>query len=89
MGSLIPGATYIYEHVNGITYRRETGSPPASRVEVGRIVNRVDLDDQLAETALWQKIHRAAKSDTALQDALERVKILYYLSTNDTDESNI
>lgn len=35
MGSLKPGATYIYEKAGGVTYARETGSPPESRQVVG------------------------------------------------------
>jgi hypothetical protein len=32
------------------------------------------------ESKLWGDIHRAAKTNPTLQEALERVKILYYLS---------
>ena len=36
MGSLTPGAKYIYERVNDIVYQREAGSSPSSRKEIGR-----------------------------------------------------
>jgi len=35
MGSLKPGATYIYERANGVTYAREAGADPSSRTPVG------------------------------------------------------
>ena len=35
MGSLKPGATYIYERVDDVVYAREQGAPPESRVAVG------------------------------------------------------
>jgi len=38
------------------------------------------LIEHIREDILWGEIHRAAKTNTALQEALERVKILYYLS---------
>jgi hypothetical protein len=35
MGSLKPGATYIYEKANGVTYAREFGADPSTRQVVG------------------------------------------------------
>lgn len=80
MGSLKPGATYIYEHADGITYAREVGSSPMTRVEIGRTLKRQTVDEELKEAKLWGNIHRAAKSNPVLQDAIERVKIIYELS---------
>ena len=80
MGSLTPGATYIYETVDGVTYAREAGASPGSRVEIGRSFVSDDLDKRIAEKALWRNIHIDARSNPALQEALERVKIIYYLS---------
>jgi len=34
------------------------------------------------ESKLWGDIHRAAKTDPALQAALDRVKITYYLTAD-------
>lgn len=45
-----------------------------------------DYDDILRDweqDRLWEDIHREAKSNTSLQQAIERVKILYYLSKED------
>ena len=77
MGNLKPGATYIYEHEQGIVYARESGS--TTRIEVGR---NFDLHDHIMEDKLWGDIRRMAKTNSALHEAIERVKILYYLSKN-------
>lgn len=83
METLEPGKTYIYEHVNGITYAREQGSSPATRFEVNRTYQRTEFDKQLGEEILWKDILRASKSDIALQRALENVKLIYHLSKKD------
>ena len=76
MGSLKPDATYIYEKADGITYAREFGAPHNERFEIGRDYERF-LKDELR---LWEEIVRAGRSNQALQEALDRVKILYNLS---------
>ena len=80
MSNLKPGASYVYEKADGITYAREVGAPTNSRFEIGR-----DFDRQLKdELDLWNKIVYESRKNTRLQEALERVKVLYYLSkTND------
>jgi hypothetical protein len=85
MGSLKPGATYVYEKVDGVTYARETGAAPDTRQAVGwdydpRTSDDRPLHDHLMEDKLWGDIRREAKTNPALQAAMERVKILYYLS---------
>ena len=76
MGSLTPGATYIYEKADGITYAREFGAPHNDRFEIGRDYQRY-LQDELK---LWEEIVRAGRTNQALQEALDRVKIIYHLS---------
>ena len=78
MGSLKPGAKYIYEKGDGITYAREFGAPHNERFEIGRDYQRF-LKDELQ---LWEEIVRAGRTNQALQAALDRVKILYHLSKN-------
>lgn len=73
MGSLKPGTTYIYEYTGGIVYAREFGQ--TARFEIGR--NHVA--DDVEEERLWGEIHREAKSNPALQELLDRAKLLYYL----------
>jgi hypothetical protein len=76
MGSLKPGAKYIYEKADGITYAREFGAPHNDRFEIGRDYERF-LKDELR---LWEEIVREGRTNAALQDALDRAKIVYHLS---------
>lgn len=84
MGSLKPGATYVYEKVKGITYARELGAAPESRQEIGwdydpRTSDGRPLHDHIMDSKLWGEIHREAKTNTTLQRALDRVIMLYKL----------
>ena len=76
MGSLKPGAKYIYEKADGITYAREFGSPHNDRFEIGRDYERF-LKDELR---LWEDIVQEGRTNQTLQDALDRVKLVYHLS---------
>jgi len=83
MGNLKPGATYIYERADGVTYAREFGDPSSSRFPIGW-----DADVQLRlgereEDMLWKNIRQAAMDNEELQYALDRVKIIYHLSKDD------
>lgn len=81
MGQLEPDVTYIYEHVNGVTYAREQGK--TERFEIGRTIERENLEQDLKESQMWGNIKRAAKTNPGLQEALDRVKLLYELSRKD------
>jgi hypothetical protein len=88
MGKLTPGATYIYERVDGTIYQREPGSHPSTREAIGwdydpRTEDGKPLIDQLKDQQLWGEIRRAAKTNPLLQDALDRAKIIYELSKED------
>lgn len=71
MGTLKPGASYTYENVDGITYSIRDGDLE-TRTEIGRILKKHDYD--------WNEILEVSRSNSTLQDAVERVKILYELS---------
>jgi hypothetical protein len=77
MGNLTPGATYIYEHADGVTYAREFGH--TERVEIGRTIQRQELDQELNDAKFWGDIRRAARQDPALQEALDRAIMIYRL----------
>lgn len=82
---LKPGATYVYERVGGTTYAREVGAPASERFEIGhdfdpRTSDGRPLYQQLKEDELWGKIRRAARTNPALREELERVIMFYYLS---------
>ena len=73
MGQLKPGATYIYERVGDTVFRRESGATDRevvgydARMNDGRL-----LVDHIQEEKLWGQIRHAARTNPALQDALER-----------------
>jgi hypothetical protein len=76
MGNLKPGATYIYERNGDEIYAREFGAPHNDRFEIGRDYERF-LKDELQ---LWEEIVREGRTNKALQDALDRAKLVYHLS---------
>lgn len=83
MGQLKPGATYIYERADGVVYAREFGS--SERKEIGwdydsRTPDGRPLRDHLLEDKLWGEIRREAKTNLALQSALDRAIMIYKLS---------
>jgi len=85
MGSLKPGATYVYERANGITYAREIGADPSTRIEIGwdydsRTDDGRPLRLHIQDSMLWDEIRRAARTNDALRDELERVIVFYLLS---------
>lgn len=91
MGQLKPGATYIYERADGVTYAREMGSDPLSREAIGwdydpRTEDGRPLIDHMRDNKLWGEIRRAAKDNPLLQEALDRVKIIYELSKDNGKE---
>ena len=98
MGTLKPGATLIYERADGVVYAREFGADPMTRVEVGYEYDpitghRIDHDsrtsdgrplhEHIRENRMWGEIRRAAPTNPTLQDALERVIVIYNLSKAD------
>jgi hypothetical protein len=88
MGTLTPGVKIIYERANGIVYARESGAEPSTRQEVGRDYDSRTPDGQplfnhIQDSKMWGDIHRAAKNNPALQEALDRVIVIYNLSKTD------
>ena len=75
----------IFESPDGgeTIYERVVGS--VDRVLVSQSQKARSLHDNIMESKLWGNIHRAAKTNPALQEALDRVKITYYL-TKDYEE---
>lgn len=87
MGSLKPGATYIYENDGNIVYSREAGADPSERTVVGYSVSPDDIFSQIAEKYFfeveWADILKESKHNPVLREAIDRVKILYHLSKKD------
>ena len=83
MGQLKPGATYVYERVDETVFRREFGA--TEREVVGydhRTQDGRPMHEHIMDAKLWGEIRRAAPSNPALQDALDRVIMIYQLSKN-------
>ncbi len=83
MGSLKPGANYIYEKSDGVTYAREFGK--TDRTVIGwdydpRTPDGRPLHDHILEDKLWGEIRREAKTNPALHKALENAIMIYRLS---------
>ena len=64
-------------------YIRKEGS--LERVLYSESKKKKALHEEIKESQLWGNIHRAAKTNPALQAALDRVKVTYYL-TKDYEE---
>jgi hypothetical protein len=94
MGSLKPGATYIYERTGNEVYAREFGADPADRTLVGygydpitghridydsRISDGRSLHDHIMEDKLWGEIRRKAKTNATLNDILNQAIMVYNL----------
>ena len=94
MGTLKPGATLIYERVGNEVYARESGADPSTRELMGygydpvsghhidydqRTTDGRPLVDHIRENKMWGDIRRLAKTNPALQDALERAIMIYKL----------
>lgn len=71
MGQLTPGATYIYERDGDTVYAREHGT--TNRRVIG-------MDYPVTKSVNWHDIEIVAKTNPALQHALDRVIMLYKLS---------
>jgi hypothetical protein len=85
MGSLKPGATYVYERNEGTVYAREIGADPSTRKEIGhtydpRTEDGRPLHDHIQDSKLWGEIRREAKTNITLQKALDRAIMIYKLS---------
>jgi len=84
MGNLKPGGSYIYERVGNTVFRRESGQ--VEREVVGydhRTSDSRPLHDHLMDSKMWGEIHRMAKTNPTLQDAIDRVIMLYHLINED------
>ena len=86
MGSLTPGATYIYERSGEEIYAREVGK--TERKLIGyQYENKIDprtndgrpLYEHIKEDKLWSEIRFTAKQDIILQNMLNEVEVYFKL----------
>jgi hypothetical protein len=87
MGNLTPGATYIYERANGVTYAREFGS--GERTIIGMdypnvVRSKEEIEKEMQEDMMWSDIRRKAKTNITLKSALDRAIMIYKLSEEQT-----
>ncbi len=80
VGNLKPGVKYIYERNGEKIYAREVGK--SQRTMIGKYTDpfneNLTINYELENT--WKDILRESQTNPTLQEALERVKILYHLS---------
>lgn len=74
----------IYEHVDGVIYQRQFNEDISQRQEIARSEQRQRLDQALQEQQLWHDIRQTAKANPALQEALDRVVVIYNLIKQQT-----
>ena len=74
----------IYEHVDGVIYQRQFNQDISQRQEVARTEQRQRLDQALHEQQLWHDIRQTAKTNPVLQEALDRVIVIYNLIKQQT-----
>ena len=92
MGTLKPDATYVYERVGNEVYAREFGSDTRQlmgysydpvtghQIDYTKQTSTGDsLFDRLQEDKMWGEIRRLARTNPTLQDAVERVIMIYRL----------
>jgi hypothetical protein len=82
MGSLKPGATYIYERAGGVIYAREFGTDPSTRKVVG-----YDLESspERKHFSLWNDILKESETNPTLQKAIDRAIMIYRLSKDNPE----
>ena len=94
MGTLKPGATYIYEKADGVTYAREFGADPSERFPIGwdykmdtKTVNSESMifGVPVSKIGIYVEMLYAAEKNPALHEALERAKVIYHLSKENAE----
>jgi hypothetical protein len=88
MGTLKPGATYIYERADGVTYAREFGADASERFPIGWDYKPETSNKStstifgvpVSEIGIYVEMLEAAKTNSSLQEALDRAKLVYHLS---------
>lgn len=79
MGTLTPGATYIYERADGIIYAREFGS--TERKIVG-YESAKDYDFHQSNKRMLNELNeivRMCETDPEMQELLDKLFVLYNL----------
>lgn len=80
MGSLKPGATYIYERAGSVIYAREFGADPSTR----RVVGYENDDHQISASSkrMLSELNEVVKMcelDPAMKELLDQLLVMYNL----------
>jgi hypothetical protein len=88
MGSLTPGATYIYESPDDgkTVYAREAGKTEKKLVGYHLDHQRDPVQYDIIETHLWQDIVEAGKTNPTLQKTLDRAILIYQTIKDERNE---
>jgi hypothetical protein len=80
VGNLKPGVKYIYERNGEEIYAREFGKSQRTmiRKHIDPFNENLTINYELENT--WKDILTESRTNPTLQEAMERVKILYHLS---------
>ena len=71
----------VYEKADGVTYAREFGSTERTVIGIDpRTHDGRPLHEHILEDKLWGEIRQEAKTNPALQTALDRAIMIYRLS---------
>lgn len=84
MGSLTPGATYIYERAGGAIYAREFGADPSTR----RVVGYESDDHHISASSKrmlseLNEVVKMCESDPGMKELLDQLFVLYNLKKTD------
>lgn len=93
MGSLKPGAKYIYERVDGKVYAREFGDDPSTKTLIGydyeqeAFERSIHSEDDLSrkysqeyrDWKIWYDVIQTSKDNPALKKILENAIMMYRL----------
>jgi hypothetical protein len=83
MGTLTPGATYVYERSEGIIYAREFGADPSTRQVVG-YESGADYDPYKSGPTRrmlsdLNEVVKMCETDPAMKELLDQLFVLYNL----------
>lgn len=79
MGSLTPGATYIYERADGIIYAREFGKTERQVVgyESGKDYDLYGVNNRMMND--FNEVVKMCETDPAMKELLDKLFVLYNL----------
>ncbi len=87
MGTLTPGATYIYERSEGIIYAREFGADPSTRQVVG-YESGADYDPYAKSPnrrmlSELNEVVKMCETDPGMKQLLDQLFVMYNLKKNE------